>query len=452
MKTVAVIVHENDFNVDDDDDDEQQHQPSNRSLSFKSPPDIVVDMETSSSSSTSSSLSGQSILKEIDKKILSNRNDIDLCSINLLDEMIIMDQQQQQQPLQQQQEMPRKLSNSSIRRRLSGCLRKQDSHECPILNVDNDNVDDDDDDDNDNKSTTQTTKQKRKLSWYRRASKIINRQRSVSEDHGHHQSSKTTKTKKSASTSNFELPNIVIAPGQCRYSFSIGDNNRGDGSDSTIFSHSSQQQPPQQQPQEPKLPRNRNMEISSLLTNASKRFLTASFNDLMLVPFHSTTTTSSSASSLMTTANLQSKSFLNKPPPPPPPKKSRSKSSSYTDASILNNNNNNRQQRLSLPRPSTSKSINIVHSDSNLILINNNHNHNRKPFDDNGDGTGKTGDKKQQKQSGAVDALVDRILREEGLGKYIDSGVIRAAQQELAEVCDLTPEGLIFYLFDVCFG
>ncbi|XP_075678000.1 muscle calcium channel subunit alpha-1-like isoform X5 [Dermatophagoides pteronyssinus] len=64
----------------------------------------------------------------------------------------------------------------------------------------------------------------------------------------------------------------------------------------------------------------------------------------------------------------------------------------------------------------------------------------RKPFDDNGDGTGKTGDKKQQKQSGAVDALVDRILREEGLGKYIDSGVIRAAQQELAEVCDLTPE------------
>ncbi|KAH7641284.1 muscle calcium channel subunit alpha-1-like [Dermatophagoides farinae] len=59
-------------------------------------------------------------------------------------------------------------------------------------------------------------------------------------------------------------------------------------------------------------------------------------------------------------------------------------------------------------------------------------NSNRQPLQRTNSGGGKP--------SGAADALVDRILREEGLGKYLDSAVIRAAQQELAEACDLTPE------------
>ncbi|OTF70110.1 hypothetical protein BLA29_007447 [Euroglyphus maynei] len=319
---------------------------------------------------------------------------------------------QQQQP--QQQGMARKLSNSTIKRRLSGCLRKQDSHEYPILDVDN--VIDDDGNTTPPKQERKTSwYRQRKTSWYRRASKIISRQRSVSEDHG---------KKKLSSTTNFdmEVPNIVVAPGKCRYSFSIGDNH--ESSDSTIYPSTQQ---------EPQLPRNRNLEISSLLANASKRFLTASFNDLMMVPFHHHSSPSSSSSLMATNSKQTKSSLLNKPPG----NKSRSKSSSYTDASIINEYQQN--NRLS------SKPINIVHSDSNLILINNQNN--RQPLQR----TNSSGyDGSNNKQSGAVDALVDRILREEGLGKYIDSGVIRAAQKELAEVCDLTPEGkFLIYFFSV---
>ncbi|XP_075591509.1 ca[2+]-channel protein alpha[[1]] subunit D isoform X4 [Dermatophagoides farinae] len=397
MKTVSVIVHEN-----IDDDDEKRQLPP--------PPDIVVDMDTSPSSSSQS---------------IQSNNNIDLCSINLLDEImndnsIVSGNNQHHHYHQQQQQYERKLSNSSsIRRRLSGCLRKQDSHECPILNVD-----DVDNDDDDNQSTTTTTtatqqpsKRERKTSWYRRASKIINRQRSVSADHGHghgHRSSSTTK--KSSSTSNFDTvgdnddlstKNVIAATGRCRYSFSIGDNHHTIG-DLKIFPSPHQQQ---QQQQKPELTRNRNLEISTLLADASKRFLTASFNDLMIVvPSHH----SHHSSSSLTSTNLQQ---AKSKPQPPQQQLPRSKSQSKSPS-----------PRSSFSTSSSTTLKPIVHSDSNLILINNN----RQPLQRTNSGGGKP--------SGAADALVDRILREEGLGKYLDSAVIRAAQQELAEACDLTPE------------
>lgn len=41
---------------------------------------------------------------------------------------------------------------------------------------------------------------------------------------------------------------------------------------------------------------------------------------------------------------------------------------------------------------------------------------------------------------GSAESLVGRTLQEQGLGKYCDPALIKVAQKELAEACDLTPE------------
>ena len=41
---------------------------------------------------------------------------------------------------------------------------------------------------------------------------------------------------------------------------------------------------------------------------------------------------------------------------------------------------------------------------------------------------------------GSAECLVSRVLQDEGLGEYCDQHLIRVTQQELAEVCNLTPE------------
>ena len=47
---------------------------------------------------------------------------------------------------------------------------------------------------------------------------------------------------------------------------------------------------------------------------------------------------------------------------------------------------------------------------------------------------------------GSAESLVGRVLREQGLGKYIDKNVVQAAQRELAEAFNMTQEGLLIFL------
>lgn len=255
----------------------------------------------------------------------------------------------------------RKLSNASIRRRLSGCFRKQDSHEWPILKVDDEPV-------STNKSNQrkQSTEQNKTTPWYRRASKIIH-QRRVSMDALSTQPQSSSSSSSFKSNDNIDEPNIIVAQGVCQYYVPAKR-----GSDSMIGANQETQ------------PRNRNLEISSLLANASKRFLTASFNDL-IVPLT---------------------------PRSPPP-------------SLF-------------PAPNNHNQPPFMHSENNLVIVGNN---DRQPVQrslSGGTGTTKTG----PNVIGSAGALVGRILQED-LGKYIDPGVIHAAQQELAEACNLTPEGLV---------
>ena len=66
--------------------------------------------------------------------------------------------------------------NSSFRRKLSGCFRKQDSNECPMLSSTPTSLDQVEDDD---QRQAQAAK---KRSWYRKATSKISRHRSVSEE------------------------------------------------------------------------------------------------------------------------------------------------------------------------------------------------------------------------------------------------------------------------------
>lgn len=257
----------------------------------------------------------------------------------------------------------RKLSNASIRRRLSGCFRKQDSHECPILKVDDEPVSMNDPKLNQRK---QPTEQNKTTPWYRRASKIIH-QRRVSVDALSTQPQSSSSSSSFKSNENVDEPNIIVAQGVCQYYVPAKR-----GSDSMLGVNQETQ------------PRNRNLEISSLLANASKRFLTASFNDL-IVPLT---------------------------PRSPPP-------------SLF-------------PAPNNHNQPPFIHSESNLVIVGHN---DRQPVQrsmSGGAGANKTG----PNVIGSAGALVGRILQED-LGKYIDPGVIHAAQQELAEACNLTQEGLV---------
>ena len=61
-----------------------------------------------------------------------------------------------------------------------------------------------------------------------------------------------------------------------------------------------------------------------------------------------------------------------------------------------------------------------------------------------GRGVGLGSGLKQQQQKqivGSAESLVGRVLQEQGLGKYLDPAVVRAAQKELAESLNMTQEG-----------
>lgn len=210
---------------------------------------------------------------------------------------------------------PRKLSNvsQSLKRRLSGCFRKQDSNDRQQQER---MLKDDDQDEYGGKSS------ERPSSWYRKASKII-RHRSVSEE----------RTQKPSSSSN----QAVIVPTKSTSTHSIADHVAP-------------------------------VDTLRRFSASSGRFLTAA------------TTFPSSSSA--------------------PPQH---------------------------------------HSDSNLIVLGNHDNRLQPPSMP--QRAGSYHGMKPSTGVGSAESLVGRVLVEQGLGKYLDPSVVRVAQRELAEACNMTPEG-----------
>lgn len=325
------------------------------------PPEIVVVDEPTTDAEIEVKQS-----MEADLPSKSDRRHSSIYSLDLLDDENLIDECQSNKF--------RKLSNSSsrsssFRRRLSGCFRKQDSHEWPILiTIDHDDSNEDENDrhiNNTNNNNSNNIDPKR-LSWYRRASQII-RGRSSSFSENRESKKQSIDQNKAINYRNNSLGNDDL--------FRM---DRADPLTRLDLRRESNYQ-------------NRALNIADLLNDASKRFLTASVNDLIATP------------------------------------KIASRSSSPQKSSYLKPNNQ-------LP---------FVRSDSNLVSYGSNLRNRSVPQPPQTSPSSSISQRSQRDGPiiGSADALVGRILQEEGLGKYIDPGLIHAAQQELAEACNLTQEG-----------
>ncbi|KAF7496576.1 hypothetical protein SSS_01416 [Sarcoptes scabiei] len=324
------------------------------------PPEIVVVDEPTTDAEIEVKQS-----MEADLPSKSDRRHSSIYSLDLLDDENLIDECQSNKF--------RKLSNSSsrsssFRRRLSGCFRKQDSHEWPILiTIDHDDSNEDENDrhiNNTNNNNSNNIDPKR-LSWYRRASQII-RGRSSSFSENRESKKQSIDQNKAINYRNNSLGNDDL--------FRM---DRADPLTRLDLRRESNYQ-------------NRALNIADLLNDASKRFLTASVNDLIATP------------------------------------KIASRSSSPQKSSYLKPNNQ-------LP---------FVRSDSNLVSYGSNLRNRSVPQPPQTSPSSSISQRSQRDGPiiGSADALVGRILQEEGLGKYIDPGLIHAAQQELAEACNLTQE------------